>query len=141
MTNVDLISNLDPSLFDNDSPMSDRPARVSMQTCTDDEIYRQYNESIVPSMAKAILGKDYNDNGKNFRLCSDVTGSYVTYDLMGEEVVVRLEENRQQPERQIRDEVISDPKPKKPILAICMIVGMVLLVAVAIFLMVVMKNV
>lgn len=92
----DLVLSLDSTLFDNKFHKEEKGettpfSPLKNKFVTDDQMFMQYNEALSNTMAKTILGDDYNAKGTNYRMCTDLTGTAITYDYEGEEVVIKLE--------------------------------------------------
>ena len=142
---TDLILGLDSKLFDsnpwieegNPTPLSENEVE------TNDQMFMQYNENLSQMMAKSILGDEYNPNGTNYKMCTDLTGTTITYDQPdGDEVTIKLSrEEDAYIEPELREELLNDGKEHKqiPFLKIITIGALLVVVLATIMLIVVWK--
>lgn len=112
----DLILGLNSKLFEGaySGGSSYKAPSIHNEYITEDQKFKQYNEALSPNLAKAILGDEYNSRGSNYHMCTDLTGTYITYDYNGEEFSIKLErEEDAYIENDIRNELIHTEQ-KKP---------------------------
>ena len=130
------ILGLDDSLFkDDEDPFIQKldskdaiTAVVESNDHIDSELEHpfMYNELLEPSIAKTILGEDFDPFGTNYRMYTDAGTTAITYDnISGEEVVIRLDaEPTKGYTAVMRDSIISPDKPKHSIIQIVLTITM-----------------
>lgn len=134
------ILELDDYIFNDITVQDDYGAEELMHDLTDDEKFNQYNEAISPNIAKSILGSDFVDGVQDYRLCSDPTGMYVTYNSNGKEVSTKLLDKREEHHVEIPSIFWSEPKYRKNILTYILVAFCVFGVLFSIFMILLLKK-